>query len=101
METEPVLEPKMYTRADDMRRCEVCGNEYDKCMEIRVGGMTHVFDSFECAVHILAPRCAHCGCQILGHGMESNGAFFCCAHCADQVGVHDMNDRVETERTRL
>jgi Rieske Fe-S protein len=101
MEVEPVLEPKMFTRAEDLRRCEVCGNEYDKCMEIKVGGMTHVFDSFECAVHALAPRCAHCGCQILGHGMESHGAFFCCAHCASQVGVPEMNDRVETERSRL
>ena len=72
METEPVLEPKMYTRADDLRRCEVCGNEYDKCMEIRVGGMMHIFDSFECAAHALAPRCAHCGCMMPGawHGVE-------------------------------
>ncbi|MFT3893939.1 MAG: hypothetical protein QM730_20110 [Anaerolineales bacterium] len=72
METEPILQPQTYARpnANDMRRCEVCGNEYDKCMEIRVNGMTHVFDSFECAVHALAPSCAHCGCKILGHGME-------------------------------
>jgi hypothetical protein len=54
-----------------------------KCMEIRVGGMTHVFDNFECAIYALTPRRAHCGCQILGDGMESNGAFFRCALCAD------------------
>ena len=27
--------------------CEVCGNDYDKAMEITVSGATHVFDSFE------------------------------------------------------
>src|SRR4051794_7916413 len=50
-----------------MATCEVCGNEYDKAMEITVaGGTTHVFDSFECAIHAIAPRCAHCGCAIIG-----------------------------------
>jgi|WetSurMetagenome_2_1015567.scaffolds.fasta_scaffold566645_1 hypothetical protein len=97
--TEP--KPKAILRAKNVCRCEVCGNEYDKCLEIRKNGVTHVFDSFECAIHMLAPRCAHCGCQIIGHGMESNGSFFCCAHCASQVGVPQMNDRVETERSRL
>ena len=79
--------------------CEVCGNEYDKCMEIRLNGETHVFDSFESAMHALAPRCAHCGCQIVGHGMEANGVFYCCAHCASQIGVHSFEDRLETERS--
>jgi hypothetical protein len=32
-------------------RCEVCGNMYDKSFEIRMGGESHVFDSFECAIH--------------------------------------------------
>jgi hypothetical protein len=41
--------------------CEVCGNDYDKAFEVRVQGATHVFDSFECAIHALAPTCAHCG----------------------------------------
>src|SRR5215204_325766 len=31
-----------------MGQCELCGNEYDKSMEISVAGATHVFDSFEC-----------------------------------------------------
>jgi hypothetical protein len=29
-----------------MARCEVCGNDYDKAMEITVAGTSHVFDSF-------------------------------------------------------
>jgi hypothetical protein len=50
-----------------------------------VGGNVHVFDSFECAVHKLAPVCEHCGCRIVGHGVEVRGKFFCCAHCARAV----------------
>jgi hypothetical protein len=79
-----------------MARCDVCGNEYDKAMEITKDGETHVFDSFECAVHAIAPRCDHCGCKIIGHGIESNGSMFCCAHCATQSGVTGARDRVET-----
>jgi hypothetical protein len=83
---------------DTVAVCEVCGNQYDKCFEVRKNGETHIFDSFECAIHALAPTCTHCGCRILGHGMEMNGVFFCCAHCADQYGIHDFEDRVEPER---
>jgi len=74
--------------------CEVCGNDYDKAMEVVVSGERHVFDSFECAIHALAPRCAHCECAIVGHGVESGGAFYCCAHCAHAAGVQEAVDRV-------
>jgi hypothetical protein len=63
-------------------------------MEIRVGGETHVFDSFECAIHAVAPRCADCGCTIIGHGFEGGGRTFCCAKCAEHEGVGGMTDRV-------
>ena len=76
-----------------MAQCEVCGNDYDKSFEI-LDGTTHVFDCFECAIHALAPRCAHCDCRIIGHGVEARGAMFCCAHCAKQVGEDGLNDRV-------
>lgn len=56
-----------------MAQCEVCGNEYDKAVEIVIAGRHHLFDSFECAIHALAPRCAHCGCRIIGHGVEAGG----------------------------
>jgi hypothetical protein len=78
-----------------MATCEVCGNEYDKTMEITRGGETHVFDSFECAIHAMAPVCTHCGCRIIGHGIESGDAMFCCAHCAERSGVAGARDRVE------
>jgi hypothetical protein len=76
-----------------MTPCEVCGNEYDKAFQVTAAGMTHVFDSFECAIHTLAPRCEHCGCAIVGHGVESGGRFFCCANCARLVGVSGVADR--------
>ena len=74
--------------------CEVCGNDYDKAFEVKLSGKVHVFDSFECAIHALAPKCGHCGCQIIGHGIESSGRFFCCARCASESGVKGARDRV-------
>jgi hypothetical protein len=56
-----------------MAQCETCGNNYDKTFEIVLGGQNHTFDSFECAIHKLAPTCAHCSCRILGHGVEAGG----------------------------
>lgn len=72
----------------DHRACEVCGNDFDRCFEVHMGNETHVFDSFECAIHALAPICAHCGCRIIGHGVEAQGLRYCCAHCATQEGIH-------------
>jgi hypothetical protein len=74
-------------------RCETCGNDYDKAFEIVMHGTTHTFDSFECAIEALAPRCAHCNCRILGHGMEKQARMFCCAHCANASGAREMRDR--------
>lgn len=76
-----------------MARCEVCGNDYDKAFEVVMQGKSHTFDSFECAVHALAPKCEHCGCRILGHGVEANGSIYCCASCASQEGVTGLQDR--------
>jgi len=76
-----------------MARCEVCGNDYDKTFQITGPKGTHTFDSFECAIQLLAPTCAHCGCRVLGHGMEKNGNVFCCAHCASRSGVTELRDR--------
>ena len=78
-----------------MGRCESCGNEYDKAFEITLAGQSHIFDSFECAIHLLAPQCAHCGCKVIGHGVEGDRVFYCCAHCANQSGVREVVDRAE------
>ena len=76
-----------------MAKCEVCGNDYDKSFEVVAQGGRHVFDSFECAIHALAPTCAHCGCKVIGHGVEGDGKIFCCAHCAREAGVRGVDDR--------
>jgi hypothetical protein len=78
-----------------MAQCEVCGNEYDKAFDVTRDGETHTFDSFECAIHALAPTCDHCGIRIIGHGIEAGGAMYCCAHCAEASGVAGARDRVE------
>jgi nitrite reductase/ring-hydroxylating ferredoxin subunit len=77
-----------------MAVCEVCGNDYDKAMDITVAGTAHTFDSFECAIHAMAPACEHCGCKVIGHGIEAGGRVFCCAHCAERSGVGGATDRV-------
>jgi hypothetical protein len=76
-----------------MARCEVCDNEYDKAFEVMLGGERHTFDSFECAIHRLAPACEHCGCRVIGHGVEAGGSFFCCASCARMAGEEGVADR--------
>jgi hypothetical protein len=73
----------------------MCGNEYDKAFQVVRGDETKTFDSFECAIHAMAPTCEHCGCRIVGHGIEADGRMFCCAHCAQEEGVTAAADRVE------
>jgi hypothetical protein len=77
-----------------MATCEVCGNDYEMAFEVITAGQRHVFDSFECAIHRLAPVCEHCGCRVIGHGVEADGRIFCCAHCSEQEGVTGLEDRV-------
>jgi hypothetical protein len=76
-----------------MAKCDVCGNDYDKVLTVSQGGRTGTFDCFECAIHALAPACAHCGCKVIGHGAEQGGAVYCCAHCARLAGARGLADR--------
>lgn len=77
-----------------MAKCDRCGNNYDKAFQVLMDGETHTFDSFECAISALAPRCDHCDTRIIGHGLEADGAFYCCDHCAEESGVAGLRDRV-------
>lgn len=91
------------TRAAEvtMAVCEVCGNDYARSFEVTdESGDRHVFDSFECAIHRLAPVCAHCECRIIGHGQEADGVIYCCSHCARQAGVQGVSDNTETPTPR-
>lgn len=77
-----------------MAQCATCGNTYDKLMTITLhNGESYRFDSFECAIHHLAPSCSHCGVRIIGHGVEAKGVMYCCAHCAQAEGVRGLEDR--------
>jgi hypothetical protein len=71
----------------------VCGNDYDMSFEVNGPRGRGTFDSFECAIHKLAPKCEHCGCMIIGHGVETGGQMFCCANCAREAGEGGVKDR--------
>lgn len=74
--------------------CDLCGNEYEETFSVTTpDGATSTFDSFECAIHLLAPVCDHCGCKIVGHGLQAGGRMYCCAHCARKSGVEELKDR--------
>lgn len=76
-----------------MLKCDVCGNAYDKAFRVSLGGREYTFDSFECAIHALAPTCQHCGCRVIGHGVEHDNMIYCCATCAEHEGVVGLRDR--------
>lgn len=84
-----------------MDTCDTCGNRSSTLMTITRKGVIHTFDSFECAIHVMAPSCRACGCRILGHGTNSGGYLYCCDHCAPASStglriVHsDLEDLLE------
>ncbi len=75
-----------------MAKCEHCGNEYDKTFEVTFKGKTHVFDSFECAIHVIAPECDHCRCKIIGH-VNKRSAMWLPTFL--QRGIHFFGERTE------
>ena len=77
--------------------CAVCGNDYDRTFTITAPGHgPETFDSFACAIHLLAPTCGHCGQRVIGHGVEVDQVVYCCAHCARSVGQPGPVDRSDT-----
>jgi hypothetical protein len=77
-----------------MPTCETCGNDYDKAFQVTMEGKAHTFDSFECAIHAMAPTCDHCGIRIVGHGVQNGESLFCCVHCAKHEGTTGLRDRM-------
>jgi hypothetical protein len=48
----------------------------------------------------LAPVCEHCGCKVIGHGVEVDGRFYCCAHCARETEhTSEVRDRIGAAAT--
>ncbi|MFC7876635.1 hypothetical protein [Isoptericola sp. NPDC057391] len=77
--------------------CDTCGNDYARAFTLTThDGTTGVYDSFECAAHAVAPRCAHCGCTVLGHGVDVGEETFCCSHCARTATGADLTDSTAT-----
>jgi hypothetical protein len=46
----------------------------------------------------MAPICEHCSCKVIGHGVEVDDHFFCCASCARHASSAGAaaTDRVES-----
>lgn len=81
-----------------MTACHTCGNDFQDSFRITTAeGRDFDFDSFECAIQQLAPQCTHCGCRIIGHGVQAKGQYFCCAHCARKQGPSDLVDNADTD----
>ncbi|MCX2723054.1 hypothetical protein [Roseibium salinum] len=78
-----------------MPKCDQCGNDYDKTFQVVMAGTKYEFDSFECAIHKLAPTCPSCGTRIAGHGVEEDDIIYCCAHCAARKGATQLQDRAD------
>jgi hypothetical protein len=76
-----------------MAICKVCGNDYPHSFEIVRDGERATYDCFECAIHDLAPTCAHCQCRVIGHGIAAGAEVYCCAHCAREHGVTGVADK--------
>jgi len=83
-------ENKMHGKAS----CEVCGNNRERCFEVLLGGERHIFDSFECAMLALTPKCALCGCRIVGHGVQVENTFYCSNLCANLHSVREYEAHV-------
>nr|WP_139005492.1 hypothetical protein [Arthrobacter crystallopoietes] len=69
-----------------MSHCAGCGSTAGRFFAITVNNQTRAFDSFECAIHVMAPNCSRCGCRILGHPVEAYPKVYCCSHCAGEAG---------------
>jgi len=69
-------------------------NDYDKAFEVVVAGKHHTFDSFECAIHALAPSVRTVTAGLSGTVVEADGQIFCCVHCARAAGKTQLKDRV-------
>jgi hypothetical protein len=76
------------------KACEVCGESREQCFEVHLGGQKHVFDSFECAMRGLMPKCALCGCLILGPGVQDENISYCSHLCANTHRVYEYETRI-------
>lgn len=76
-----------------MGTCATCGNHYDDTLLVVKNGQEFEFDSFECAIEKLAPRCSRCNVRVIGHGVQHDSDIYCGAHCAGKSGESGLVDR--------
>ncbi|HSJ86436.1 MAG TPA: hypothetical protein VK909_04435 [Anaerolineales bacterium] len=89
-------------RLQDNVNCEVCGNSQGQCFEIHLGGERHVFDSFECAMRAFAPRCGHCGGNLVEHDIVVGDTLYCSTECAHEHNAPEYERRlILREQTNL
>lgn len=62
-------------------RCMNCGLNIEKDYILYINGTEFSFDSFECAINFVAPRCAHCNKIILDRGIKHDDEIFCNPFC--------------------
>lgn len=70
--------------------CDGCGRDAPvaRTFTVAVGENVGRFDSVQCAITVMAPRCPRCCCRVLGHGADGHhGLIFCCEHCRDEWGT--------------
>lgn len=63
-------------------RCLNCGENIEKDYILFINGTEYTFDSFECAVNFMAPRCTCCNSVIMGQGVHMEGEIYCTKDCA-------------------
>jgi hypothetical protein len=77
--------PTVADRGPRAARCEVCGHATRHGIRIVADGITHVFDSYQCAIHRMAAECEYCGCRILGRPVELHQRSYCSQECLAAV----------------
>lgn len=62
-------------------RCVNCGYNIEKDYILFINGTEFTFDSFECAINFVAPRCSNCNTIVLGRGVHAGEDIFCSPTC--------------------
>lgn len=75
-----------------MAKCGACGNDHDRTFQVLSQIQTRTFDSFQGAIHRLAPACTCCGLRIVGQGLEKDGRIYCGGLCADRGAVTELRE---------
>lgn len=71
-------------------RCLNCGSNIEKDYILFINGTEFTFDSFECAVNFVAPRCAHCNSVVMGQGITLSDQTFCSPQCSKEANYQTV-----------